>query len=125
MFFYPMYQEFFGVRNACRLGIVLTMPLCVGLAVPSLLPLPALGMQLILAGVLFFKNINATNSFTSAVIMVNAAGKQPPPTPPADHVGRAVFFRNANVTITFTMIMLNAAAKFACPAPPRIAEQFL
>ena len=77
MFFYPLYQEYFGVLNACRLGIVMTIPLCVGLAMPSLLPIRVLGLQLILASVLFFKNIMATNSFTSAVIMVNAAGSIP------------------------------------------------
>lgn len=75
MFFYPPYQEYFGVLNACRLGIVGTIPLCLGLAFPSLLHIRVLGLQLILAAVLFFKNIMATNSFTSAVMMVNAVGE--------------------------------------------------
>lgn len=74
MFFYPAYQEYFGVLNACRLGIIMTIPLCVGLAIPSLLSIGVLGLQLFLAAVLFVKNIMATNSFTSAVMMVNAAG---------------------------------------------------
>lgn len=74
MFFYPAYQEYFGVVNACRLGIVMTIPLCIGLGLPSLLNIGVVGLQAFLAAVLFVKNIMATNAFTSAVMMVNAAG---------------------------------------------------
>ena len=70
MFFYPMYQQYFGVLNACRLGLLGTIPLCFGLALPSFLPVDTLALQLILAAVLWLKNIMATNSFTAAVIMV-------------------------------------------------------
>ena len=75
MFFYPMYQQYFGVLNACRLGLLGTIPLCFGLALPSFLPVDTLALQLILAAVLWLKNIMATNSFTAAVIMVRFVQK--------------------------------------------------
>lgn len=79
MFFYPPYQEYFGVLNACRLGVVGTIPLCLGLALPSLLDVGVLAEQLMLAAMLNIKNIMATNSFTAAVVMVNAVGELPYP----------------------------------------------
>ena len=62
------------MKNACRLALLLSIPLAVLIGLPSLLPWATAGLQFSLAAVLFIKNICATSAFTSAVLMVNAIG---------------------------------------------------
>ena len=76
LFFYPWYQQLLGVRNGCRLAVLLSIPLSMLTGLPSLLSVGPVGLQISLATILFFKNICATNAFTSAVLMVNAVGEQ-------------------------------------------------
>ena len=70
VFLQPMYERHFGVLGGCKVGLLSSIPISLGLALPSLLPVGTLAAQLILTVVMWFRNIMAVNVFTSAIILV-------------------------------------------------------
>eukprot|EP00884_Botryococcus_braunii_P001000 jgi/Botrbrau1/10900/Bobra.0025s0073.1 len=73
LFGYPWLERLIGTMRACRLGILGSIPLTLGLAVPSLVPVPRGARLALLTAVLSVKNTMASNVFTSAMLTVNAA----------------------------------------------------